>query len=202
MALALISSGFVPVRIQPKFRSTSAIIPFAFNSREGTAELLHACRLLWSDGIQLELLVAGVLDSGNRSAISDSELAELQADPRIRCLGRVDDMQALGAASDIVVLPSWREGLSRALIEAAAMERPIVTTDVPGCRDVVDHGVSGLLVPLRDAPAIELAVRLLVENPVLRAASEKLHVRKWLLNSGVTVNKHARSIRAPARNAP
>ena len=76
-------------------------------------------------------------------------------------------MQALYAASDIVVLPSWREGLSRALIEAAAMERPIVTTDVPGCRDVVDHGVSGLLVPLRDAPAIELAVRLLVENPDL-----------------------------------
>ena len=74
-------------------------------------------------------------------------------------------MQALYAASDIVVLPSWREGLSRALIEAAAMERPIITTDVPGCRDVVDHGVAGLLVPLRDHRAIELAVRLLIENP-------------------------------------
>ena len=73
-------------------------------------------------------------------------------------------MQALYAASDIVVLPSWREGLSRALIEAAAMERPIITTDVPGCRDV-DHGVSGLLVPLRDARGIELAVRLFMENP-------------------------------------
>ena len=74
-------------------------------------------------------------------------------------------MQLVYAASDIVVLPSWREGLSRALIEAAAMERPIITTDVPGCRDVVDHGISGLLVPQRDARAIELAVRLLIENP-------------------------------------
>ena len=147
--------------------SLQLLFPSRLIREKGTAELLHACRLLWSDGIQLELLVAGVLDSGNRSAISDSELAELQADPRIRCLGHVDDMQALYAASDIVVLPSWREGLSRALIEAAAMERPIVTTDVPGCRDVVDHGVSSLLVPLRDAPAIELAVRLLVENPDL-----------------------------------
>ena len=110
-------------------------------------------------------MVAGALDSGNRSALSGSELAELQADPRIRCLGHVDDMQALYAASDIVVLPSWREGLSRALIEAAAMERPIITTDVPGCRDVIDHGVSGLLVPLRDARGIELAVRLFMENP-------------------------------------
>ena len=64
-----------------------------------------------------------------------------------------------------MVLPSWREGLSRALIEAAAMERPIITTDVPGCRDVVDHGISGLLVPQRDARAIELAVRLFIENP-------------------------------------
>ena len=143
------------------------LFPSRLIREKGTAELLQACRLLWSDGIQLELLVAGVLDSGNRSAISDAELAELQADPRIRCLGHVDDMQALYAASDIVVLPSWREGLSRALIEAAAMERPIVTTDVPGCRDVVDHGVSGLLVPLRDARAIELAVRLLIENPDL-----------------------------------
>ena len=113
----------------------------------------------------MELLVAGALDSGNRSALSDSELAELRVDPRIHCLGHVDDMEKLYAASDIVVLPSWREGLSRALIEAAAMERPIITTDVPGCRDVVDHGISGLLVPLRDSRAIELAVRLFLENP-------------------------------------
>lgn len=91
----------------------------------------------------------------------------LQADARIRCLGHVADMRALYAASDLVVLPSWREGLSRALIEAAAMERPIITTDVPGCRDVVDHGRSGLLVSLHDARSIELAIRLLLDNPDL-----------------------------------
>ena len=141
------------------------LFPSRLIREKGTAELLQACRRLWSDGIALDLLVAGALDIGNRSALSGSELAELQADPRIRCLGHVDDMQALYAASDIVVLPSWREGLSRALIEAAAMERPIITTDVPGCRDVIDHGVSGLLVPLRDARGIELAVRLFMENP-------------------------------------
>ena len=155
------------------------LFPSRLIREKGTVELLHACRRLWSDGIGLELLVAGALDSGNRSALSDSELDELHADPRIRCLGHVDDMSALYAASDIVVLPSWREGLSRALIEAAAMERPIITTDVPGCRDVVDHGVSGLLVPLRDARAIELAVRLLIENPDLarrfaKAARQKV----------------------------
>ena len=155
------------------------MFPSRLIREKGTVELLHACRRLWSDGIGLELLVAGALDSGNRSALSESELDELHADPRIRCLGHVDDMSALYAASDIVVLPSWREGLSRALIEAAAMERPIITTDVPGCRDVVDHGVSGLLVPLRDSRAIELAVRLLIENPDLarrfaKAARQKV----------------------------
>ena len=76
-------------------------------------------------------------------------------------------MRSLYAKSDLVLLPSWREGLSRALIEAAAMERPIITTDVPGCRDVVDHGRSGLLVPVRDSRAIELAILLLLENPSL-----------------------------------
>ena len=143
------------------------LFPSRLIREKGTAELLQACKRLWSEDIAMELLVAGALDSGNRSALLDSELAELHSDSRIRCLGHVDDMQELYAASDIVVLPSWREGLSRALIEAAAMERPIITTDVPGCRDVVDHGVSGLLVPLRDARAIELAVRLLMENPEL-----------------------------------
>ena len=141
------------------------LFPSRLIREKGTVELLQACRSLWQEGLDLELLVAGALDIGNRSALSASELDELQADPRIRLLGHVDDMHAVYAATDLVVLPSWREGLSRALIEAAAMERPIITTDVPGCRDVVDHGRSGLLVPSRDARAIELAIRLLLQNP-------------------------------------
>lgn len=155
------------------------LFPSRLIREKGTVELLQACKRLWADGIELELVVAGALDSGNRSALSDSELSDFESDSRIRCLGHVVDMKALYAASDIVVLPSWREGLSRALIEAASMERPIITTDVPGCRDVVDHGCSGLLVPLRDARAIELAVRLLIENPDLarrfgKAARQKV----------------------------
>ena len=155
------------------------LFPSRLIREKGIDELLQACRRLWHEGLDLELLLAGALDSGNRSTLSASELGELQADPRIRFLGHVDDMQALYAATDLVVLPSWREGLSRALIEAAAMERPIITTDVPGCRDVVDHGCSGLLVPLRDAHAIELAIRLLLENPELarrfgKAARQKV----------------------------
>ncbi|WP_186524376.1 glycosyltransferase family 4 protein [Synechococcus sp. SYN20] len=155
------------------------LFPSRLIREKGTAELLQACRSLWADGVDLELLVAGALDSGNRSALTPAELAELRANHRIRCLGHIEDMQLVYAASDIVVLPSWREGLSRALIEAAAMERPIITTDVPGCRDVVDHGISGLLVPQRDARSLMLAIRLLLENPDLakrfgKAARQKV----------------------------
>jgi glycosyltransferase involved in cell wall biosynthesis len=141
------------------------LFPSRLINEKGVRELLTACRALWARGAEFELLVAGGLDAGNRSSLTAAELARLQANPRIRCLGHVDDMRALYASSDLVVLPSWREGLSRALIEAAAMERPIITTDVPGCRDVIDHGQCGLLVPVRDAPALQLAIALLLQQP-------------------------------------
>jgi glycosyltransferase involved in cell wall biosynthesis len=70
--------------------------------------------------------------------------------------------------SHVVVLPSYREGLPKALIEAAAAGRPIVTTDVPGCRDVVEEGVSGIIVPVRNALALANAIEELVASPELR----------------------------------
>jgi len=154
------------------------LFPSRLICEKGVHELLEACRSLWADGVALELLVAGSIDDGNRSALAPEELSALQADARVRCLGHVADMRALYAAADLVVLPSWREGLSRALIEAAAMERPIITTDVPGCRDVVDHGRSGLLVALQDARGIELAIRLLLDNPDLASRIGKEARRK------------------------
>ena len=155
------------------------LFPSRLIREKGVDDVLDACRTLWDEGIPLELLVAGDLDGGNRSSLSAAELQALAQEPRLRCLGHVADMRSLYAASDLVVLPSWREGLSRALIEAAAMELPIITTDVPGCRDVVDHGINGLLVPLHDARAIELAIRLLLANPDLarrfgKAARQKV----------------------------
>lgn len=143
------------------------LFPSRLIREKGLCELLQACRGLRASGIYFQLLVAGAIDVGNRSSLSHDDIYALQRYPYIRCLDHVADMRALYAVSDLVVLPSWREGLSRSLIEAAAMERPIITTDVPGCRDVVDHGRSGLLVPLRDARGLELAIRLLIDNPDL-----------------------------------
>ena len=143
------------------------LFPSRLLAEKGLRELLVACTSLWSTGYRFRLLVAGSLDDGNRSSLSEPDLYSPFAKEFLHILGHVSDMRALYQKVDIVVLPSWREGLSRALIEAASMERPIVTTDVPGCRDVVDHGKTGLLVPIRDAQAIALALRLFIENPSL-----------------------------------
>ena len=181
------------------------LFPSRLIREKGIEDVLTACRSLWEQDVPLELLVAGAIDDGNRSALLPADLEALSSEPRIRCLGHVDDVRAIYAASDLVVLPSWREGLSRALIEAAAMERPIITTDVPGCRDVVDHGRTGLLVPLHNARAIELAITLLLENPDLaarfgKAARQKVveEFQVSLVNEN-TLHQYARLLDVPPR---
>ncbi|MBM4199270.1 MAG: glycosyltransferase family 4 protein, partial [Gammaproteobacteria bacterium] len=83
-------------------------------------------------------------------------------------LGHVDDMPALFRTIDIVVLPSYREGLPKTLIEAAACGLPLITTDVPGCREVITDGVEGLLIPARDGRALARAISQLGDDPALR----------------------------------
>ena len=85
--------------------------------------------------------------------------------------GHRDDMPATLAAAHVVVLPSYREGLPKVLLEAAASGRAIVATDVPGCREIVRHGVNGLLVPPKNALALADAISSLVENRSLRQAA-------------------------------
>lgn len=157
------------------------LFPSRLIREKGTDELLTACRSLWADGVRLHLYVAGSIDTGNRSSLSESELTLLQCNPSIHLLGHVSDMRNLYSTSDLVVLPSWREGLSRSLIEAASMQRPIITTDVPGCRDVVDHGISGLLVPPRDPRSLELSIRLLLQHPSIAHAFGR-QARKKVVN--------------------
>ncbi len=155
------------------------LFPSRLIREKGLTELLKAIKKLNSQGLRFKLLIAGELDSGNRSSLSPLELEQLKNQNCVELLGQIANMPALYAEIDIVVLPSWREGLSKALIEAAAMEKAIITTDVPGCREVVDHGISGLLVPPQDSEALALAIQLLLNQPELArkfgsAAREKV----------------------------
>jgi glycosyltransferase involved in cell wall biosynthesis len=136
---------------------------------KGIREYFEAARLLKQAGLPIEFLLAGSPDPGNPASVPPSQMAKWKEDEAVTYLGHVAEMPGLLADVDVAVLPSYREGVPRSLLEAAACGLPIVTTDVPGCREVVRHGVNGLLVPPRDAPALASAIRFMWEQPDERA---------------------------------
>ncbi len=136
---------------------------------KGLAEYVEAARLLRAEGRNMVCLLAGTPDPGNPAAVPDATLQSWVAEGVVQWLGHVSDMPALLATVHAVVLPSYREGLPKGLIEAAACGLPLVTTDVPGCREVVTHGVDGLLVPVKNATALARAMARLQDDPALRA---------------------------------
>lgn len=135
---------------------------------KGLAELVAAARLLRDRGIPVLVRVAGDRDPANPRCIPATTLAAWEAEGIVEFLGRRDDIAALTAAAHIGVLPSYREGMPKALLEAAACGRPLVATDVPGCRALVRDGVNGLLVPARDPEALADALARLAASPELR----------------------------------
>ena len=136
---------------------------------KGLAEYVEAARRLRGEGRAIEFLLAGDPDPGNPAAVPESTVRGWADEGVLQWLGHVDDMAGLFASVDVVVLPSYREGLPKGLIEAAACALPLVTTDVPGCREVVSDGVDGLLVPVRDAAALAAAIARLHDDPELAA---------------------------------
>ncbi|WP_309678792.1 glycosyltransferase family 4 protein [Polaromonas sp.] len=132
---------------------------------KGIAEYVEAARLLRAQGLTIRFLLAGAPDPGNPAAIPQATLDGWAAAGLVELLGQVSDMAALFASVDIAVLPSYREGLPKSLIEAAACALPLVTTDAPGCREVVTHEVDGLIVPVKNGQALAAAIRRLHLDP-------------------------------------
>ena len=137
---------------------------------KGLAEYVEAARILRSQGRKVRFLLAGNPDPGNPTAVPEATIRDWVAQGIIEWLGHVDDMATLYASMDIVVLPSfYREGLPTSLIEAAACGLPLITTDMPGCREVVRHEADGLLVPPRDSRALAEAIARLLDSTILRS---------------------------------
>ena len=134
---------------------------------KGVAEYIDAARLLRREGRDIQFVLAGAPDPGNPASVPEERIAAWAAEGLVVWRGHILDMPALFANADIVVLPSYREGLPKSLIEAAACARPLITTDVPGCREVVTHLVDGLLVPVGDAHALARAIAELQDDPAL-----------------------------------
>ena len=144
------------------------VLPARLLWDKGVGEFVDAARKLLAKGIKGRFVLAGEPDPANPASVSDEQLAAWVGEGAIEYAGWQDDMPNMLAQSHIVCLPSYREGLPKSLIEAAAAGRPIVSTDVPGCREVVGNGDNGLLVPARDPQALSEALGKLIADPSLR----------------------------------
>jgi len=146
------------------------VLPARMLWDKGVGEFVEAARILRGRGIKARFQLAGGFDPANPAAIAEAQLRAWQAEGVIEWLGHCSDMPAVYAGANIVCLPSYREGLPKALIEAAACGRALVATDVPGCREICRHQVNGLLAPVREAAGLAGALGRLIEDTALRAS--------------------------------
>lgn len=134
---------------------------------KGVWEFIDAARLLRQRAVACRLCLVGSIDPDNPASLSNADLARIRAEGIVELWGQRSDMVHVMEQAYIVALPSYYgEGLPKVLIEAAACGRAVVTTDMPGCRDAVLPGESGILVPAHDAVALANAFQLLIEDPM------------------------------------
>jgi glycosyltransferase involved in cell wall biosynthesis len=137
---------------------------------KGIGDAVEAVRRARALGAPVELDLYGVPDPSNRRSCTEAELRQWSTEPGIAWKGATDDIVDVWRTHHVAMLLTWyREGVPRALIEAAASGRPIVTTNAPGCRDLVRDGQEGILVPLRDTEAAARALVALSRDADLRA---------------------------------
>ena len=135
---------------------------------KGVGEFVAAVEQLKAEGLQFRAWLVGDTDPDNPAAIDPQQLQTWQREGQVEWLGHRQDIAQLWAQAHIAVLPSYREGLPKSLLEAASCGRPIITADVPGCREIVADGVNGLLVPARSVNKLAQAMKTLISDPALR----------------------------------
>jgi len=121
---------------------------------KGVREYAEACRQLKAEGLDVRCLLVGPLGVSNRTAISEEEVRQWQSEGIVEYPGATDDVRPLIEQSHVLVLPSYREGMPRTVLEAAAMGRPAIVTDVPGCRHAIEPEVTGWLCEVRSAESL------------------------------------------------
>jgi glycosyltransferase involved in cell wall biosynthesis len=185
--IALIPGSGVDIETLTPLPEPAAPPTVAFVGRllayKGIRTAVEAHALLHGRGSDVQLLVAGVPDLANPDSLTDDEAKGWSERPGVTWLGHVRSIPAVWARAHIAVLPSRHEGIPKSLLEAAACGRPMVATDVPGCRDIVRHGETGLLVPVDDPVALAAAIETLAKSPQLRArygaAARRLAVERF-----------------------
>jgi mannose/cellobiose epimerase-like protein (N-acyl-D-glucosamine 2-epimerase family)/glycosyltransferase involved in cell wall biosynthesis len=170
--IALIPGSGVDIAAMAASPEPAGPITIAFIGRlvgsKGIRTLLAAHERLIQRGRDIQLLIAGLPDPANPTSIPPQEIDAWIRRPNVKHLGFVKDIGGFWACAHIAVLPSHREGLPLSLLEAAACGRPLIATDVPGCRDIARADLNALLVPLEDAEALADAIERLALDPQLR----------------------------------
>ena len=164
-----IDTARFPVPPLPDKKELSLAFVGRLLREKGVPELLEAMYALRAKGDFPILHLIGDIDHNNPSSISKLELDRAIQDGLVQWHGHVADIRQLVAQADVIVLPSHREGIPLSLLEGAAMGRALIATDVPGCRDVVLHGMTGLLVPLNDSGALADAIATLANDRAMVA---------------------------------
>ncbi len=157
-----------PARPEPA-GTPLVVLPARMLWDKGVGEFVEAARLLKARGVTARFALVGGGDAENPGAIPDAQLRAWQAEGIVEWWGFRTDMPEVLASASVVCLPSHREGLPKALLEAASCARALVATDAPGCREIVRHEDNGLLVPPRDVSALAAALERLIGDPALRA---------------------------------
>jgi glycosyltransferase involved in cell wall biosynthesis len=168
-------SGIDLERFAPQAKPEDGIFRFLLLGRllwdKGVAEYVEAARRVRSRYPDTIFRMLGFVDVPNRTAVARSEIDNWVAEGLIEYIPACDDVRPHIAAADSIVLPSYREGLPRALLEGGAMAKPLIATDAPGCRDVVEDGANGYLCAVRDAQSLADAMcRMIALDPERRRA--------------------------------
>ena len=184
----------------PKKKYWQLLFPARLIREKGINELIIACDTLWEKNKNFRLFIAGEFNLNQRGNLSKNNIEKIREREYVVGIKHQSNMKSIYLKSDIVILPTWREGLSRALLEAGSMELPIITTNVPGCKDVVLHRKTGLLIKKEDPKSIKNAINFLMENKNLCkqfGVNARNHIEKNFTNeivNGQTLNLYKKII--------
>lgn len=170
--------------VKPSPQGTPLVVlPSRMLWDKGVGEFVQAARILKGKGVDARFVLVGRCDEDNPADIGWEQLSRWVGEGTIEWWGHRNDMSAVYEGATLVVLPSYREGLPKVLLEAAACGKAIIATDVPGCRDIVQDEINGVLVPPRDSSTLAMSIANLLLDPHVREAmgvrSREMAVAKW-----------------------
>ena len=182
-------SGVNTLYLKPtakKKNTRNIILPARLLYEKGIEEFVNASKILKKDNVRGEFYLAGDPYSANPSKIEFNKIERWMDEGLINYRGYFSDIKEMYKDIDIVCLPSWREGFPKVLMEAASLGLPVITTDVPGCRDAIIENKTGILVPIKDEINLAFAIKKLFEDVKLRhkmgKAGRNLAVKKFDLD--------------------